>query len=159
MQLVQHYGQKLFAQLWNASRVRFVFDQSEALPEYCQDIPGEADIDHWILTTLRCIQFQELGQTPDLEAGSIPAYTRDGYQRVQELRLTVAEAQFASQFNGVRSIAQIAKNLRLDFKFARLTLFRFLALEIVECWPPATAAKQEKRGFFQGLGKTIGFGD
>ena len=71
------------------------------------------------------------------------------------IQLTVAEAQFASQFNGVRSIAQIAKNLRLDFKFARLTLFRFLALEIVECWPPAAVAKPEKKGFF----KAIGFGD
>jgi DNA-binding response OmpR family regulator len=159
VQLVQHYGQKLFAQLWTARRVRFVFEQSDTLPEYCRDIPGEADIDHWVLTTLRCIQFQELMEIPDTEAGRIPAYTRDGYQRVQGLRLTVAEAQFASQFNGVRSIAQIAKNLRLDFKFARLTLFRFLALEIVECWPAATAVKPEKRSFFQGLGKSIGFGD
>ncbi|HEV2842854.1 MAG TPA: DUF4388 domain-containing protein [Chthoniobacterales bacterium] len=159
VQLVQHYGQKLFAQLWTAPRVRFVFQQSETLPDYAQDVPGEPDIDHWILTTLRCIQFQELGQIPDLDAGSIPAYTRDGFKRVQQLRLTVAEAQFASQFNGVRSMAQIAKNLRLDFKFARLTLFRFLALEIVECWPPTPAVKQEKRGFFQGLGKSIGFGD
>lgn len=157
--LVQHYGQKLFAQLWTARKVRFVFEQSETLPEYCQDVPGEADIDHWILTTLRCIQFQELVETPETDPGRIPAYTRDGYERVQQLRLTVAEAQFASQFNGVRSIAQIAKNLRLDFKFARLTLFRFLALEIVECWPPASVVKQEKRGFFQGLGKSIGFGD
>ena len=55
----------------------------------------------------------------------------------------------------MNSIAQIAKNLRLDFKFARLTLFRFLALEIVECWPPIVAAKPEKRGFFQ----KIGFGE
>jgi DNA-binding response OmpR family regulator len=154
-QLVQHYGQKLFAQLWTAPRVRFVFEQDEALPDYSREIPGEADIDHWILTTLRCLQIQELGQVPDLESGCVPAYTRDGFQRVQQLRLTVAEAQFASQFNGVRSIAQIAKNLRLDFKFARLTLFRFLALEIVECWPPAAVAKPEKRGFF----KSIGFGD
>jgi len=159
VQLVQHYGQKLFAQLWTAPRVRFVFEQSETLPDYAKDVTGEADIDHWILTTLRCIQFQELGQIPDLDAACIPAYTRDGFKRVQELRLTVAEAQFASQFNGVRSVAQIAKNLRLDFKFARLTLFRFLELEIVECWPPAPAAKQEKRGFLQGLGKSIGFGD
>jgi DNA-binding response OmpR family regulator len=153
VQLVQHYGQKLFAQLWTAKKVRFVFEQSEALPDFCNDVPGEADIDHWALTTLRCIQFQELGDTTEIESGSIPAYTRDGYERVQKLRLTVAEAQFASQFNGVRSIAQIAKNLRLDFKFARLTLFRFLALEIVECWPPMVAgAKPEKRGFFQKLG-------
>jgi hypothetical protein len=153
VQLVQHYGQKLFAQLWTAAKVRFVFEQSETLPEFSSDVPGEEDIDHWALTTLRCIQFQELGDTPDIESGSVPAYTRDGYERVQKLRLTVAEAQFASQFNGVRSVAQIAKNLRLDFKFARLTLFRFLALEIVECWPPAAAsAKPEKRGFFQKFG-------
>ncbi len=153
VQLVQHYGQKLFAQLWTAERVRFVFEQSDTLPDFCNEVPGEADIDHWALTTLRCIQFQELGETPEIESGSIPAYTRDGYERVQNLRLTVAEAQFASQFNGARSVAQIAKNLRLDFKFARLTLFRFLALEIVECWPPAaTTAKPERRGFFQKLG-------
>jgi DNA-binding response OmpR family regulator len=153
VQLVQHYGQKLFAQLWTAKKVRFVFEQSETLPDFCNDVPGEEDVDHWALTTLRCIPFQELGETPEIESGSIPAYTRDGYERVQNLRLTVAEAQFASQFNGVRSVAQIAKNLRLDFKFARLTLFRFLALEIVECWPPTTAAaKPERRGFFQKLG-------
>ena len=153
VQLVQHYGQKLFAPLWTAKKVRFVFETSETLPEYASDVPGEEDIDHWILTTLRCIQFQELGDTPEIESGSVPAYTRDGYERVQNLRLTVAEAQFASQFNGVRSVAQIAKNLRLDFKFARLTLFRFLALEIVECWPPAAAGpKPEKRGFFQKFG-------
>jgi DNA-binding response OmpR family regulator len=153
VQLVQHYGQKLFAQLWTAKKVRFVFEQSETLPEFCSDVPGEEDIDHWALTTLRCIQFQELGEMPEIESGSVPAYTRDGYERVQNLRLTVAEAQFASQFNGVRSVAQIAKNLRLDFKFARLTLFRFLALEIVECWPPTAAtAKPEKRSFFQRFG-------
>lgn len=153
VQLVQHYGQKLFAQLWTAKKVRFVFETADTLPEFCNDVPGEADIDHWALTTLRCIQLGELSDTVEIESGSIPAYTRDGYDRVQKLRLTVAEAQFASQFNGVRSVAQIAKNLRLDFKFARLTLFRFLALEIVECWPPAVVgAKPEKRGFFQKLG-------
>ncbi len=153
VQLVQHYGQKLFAQLWTAQKVRFVFEQSTALPEYSREVPGEEDIDHWALMTLRCIQFQDLDDSSEIESGSIPAYTRDGYERVQKLRLTVAEAQFASQFNGVRSVAQIAKNLRLDIKFARLTLFRFLALEIVECWPPSSAAaKPEKRGFFQKFG-------
>ena len=152
-------GEKLFAQLWTGKKIRFTFEQTETLPEYCGEVPGEADIDHWILGTLRCIQFHELLEIPETEPGRIPAYTCDGYQRVQELRLTAAEAQFASQFNGVRSIAQIAKNLRLDFKFARLTLFRFLALEIVECWPPTSAAQPEKRSFFQNLGRSIGFGN
>src|SRR5262249_5359620 len=148
-QLVQHYGQKLFAQLWTGKTVRFLFDQTDTLPTYCQDIPPEPDVDQWVLSTLRCIQSHELLDSPETEIDRIPAYTRNGYERVQELRLTVAEAQFASQFNGLRSIAQIAKNLRLDVKFARLTLFRFLALEIVECWPPTAAVKQEKRGFLQ----------
>src|SRR5204863_8693982 len=116
-------------------------------------------IDQWALTTLRFVQYQELNVKLMSDMSSIPAYTRDGYERVQHLRLTVAEAQFASQFNGTRSIAQIKKNLRLDVKFARLTLFRFLALEIVECWPPTSAVKQEKRGFLRSLGKSIGFGD
>jgi len=40
----------------------------------------------------------------------------------------------------------ISKNLRLDIKFARLSLFRFLALEIVECWPPELPLKTEGRG-------------
>lgn len=149
VQLVQHYGQKLFAQLWTAPRVRIMFAQSAELPAYAHDVPAENDVDHWALSTLRFIQFQELGTQADYDPASVPAYTRDGFERVQRLRLTVAEAQFASQFNGARSIAQIAKNLRLDLKFARLTLFRFLALEIVECWPPAVVGvKQEKRGMF-----------
>ena len=149
VQLVQHYGQKLFAQLWTAPRVRILFEQMPELPAYAQDLPPEDDVDHWALGTLRFIQFTELGTQADYDPAAIPAYTRDGFERVQRLRLTVAEAQFASQFNGSRSIAQIAKNLRLDLKFARLTLFRFLALEIVECWPPAVAsAKPEKRSVF-----------
>ena len=150
MQLVQHYGQKLFSQLWT-DRVRFMFEQ-EALPDYANDLQtSEDNIDQWALSTLRFVQYQELGEKTIVDPMSVPAYTRDGFERVQELRLTVAEAQFASQFNGSRSIAQISKNLRLDIKFARLTLFRFLALEIVECWPAQVSAKPESRGGLRGI--------
>jgi hypothetical protein len=105
------------------------------------------------------IQFQDIADRADYAPASIPAYTRDGFERVQNLRLTVAEAQFASQFNGSRSIQQIAKNLRLDLKFARLTLFRFLALEIVECWPPSAGTKPEHKGVLQRLTHAIGLGE
>jgi DNA-binding response OmpR family regulator len=57
-QLVQHYGQKLFAQLWTAERVRFTFEQSSNLPSYAGELAVEPDIDHWELATLRLIQFQ-----------------------------------------------------------------------------------------------------
>lgn len=151
LQLVQHYGQKLFAQLWTAEKVRFVFEQGD-LPAYTNDVPrAEDNIDQWALSTLRFVQYQELGKDALVDQTCVPAYTRDGYDQVQQLRLTDAEAQFASQFNGSRSIAQISKNLRLDIKFARLTLFRFLALEIVECWPAQLAPKAEGRGGFRGL--------
>ncbi len=158
-QLIHHYGHKLFANLWTASQVRFIFSQTGELPAWASGFPAESDTDHWALATLRLIQFPEIGSKMTYEQNWIPAYTRDGFERVQNLRLTVAEAQFASQFNGVRSIQQIAKNLRLDLKFARLTLFRFLALEIVECWPPNTAAKPEKKGVFQRFSRSIGMGE
>jgi DNA-binding response OmpR family regulator len=151
LQLVHHYGQKLFAQLWAAERVRFVFEQQD-LPGYANDLPQiEDNVDQWALSTLRFVQYQELGRRASVEPTCVPAYTRDGYERVQQLRLTDAEAQFASQFNGSRSIAQISKNLRLDIKFARLSLFRFLALEIVECWPAQLAPKPESRGGLRGI--------
>ena len=150
LQLVQHYGQRLFSQLWT-DRVRFMFEQHE-LPGYAAQLAAsDEDIDQWALTTLRFIQYQQLNVKLMPEMSSIPAYTREGYERVQNLRLTVAEAQFASQFNGARSIQQITKNLRLDIKFARLTLFRFLALEIVECWPGQVADKAESRGGIRGI--------
>jgi hypothetical protein len=157
-QLVQHHGQKLFAQLWNAQYVRFSFRQG-TLPDSASALADDSDVDQWTLATLRFVQFPHLGSRAYYDPASIPAYTRDGFERIQNLRLTVAEAQFASQFNGVRSVQQIAKNLRLDLKFASVTLFRFLALEIVECWTPSAAAGQERKGIFQKLGQAIGLGE
>lgn len=142
LQLVEQYGQRLFGRLWT-DRVRFTFAERQ-LPDYARDLPASREsIDQWALSTLRLVQSQELNTEELSDISAVPAYTRDGYERVQELRLTVAEAQFASQFNGSRSLAQIAKNLRLDMKSVRLTLFRFLALELVECWPAPLAQKRE----------------
>ena len=159
LQLVQHYGQKLFAQQWSAPRVRFAFEQTSELPDFTNDIPAEDDIEHWMLSTLRFVQAQDVADKANYDPASIPAYTRDGFERIQKLRLTVAEAQFASQFNGSRSIAQIARNLRLDLKFARLTLFRFVELEIVECWPPGGSEKAARGSVFKRLGRSIGIGE
>jgi len=159
VQLVQHYGQKLFAELWTAPHVRFLFERNREFPGYASELAPEPDVDHWALASLRFIQFQDLGAQTKFDPACIPAYTKEGFERVQNLKLTVAEAQFASQFNGVRSVQQIARNLRLDLKFARLTLFRFLALEIVECWPSTIAAKPEKKSIFQRFTRSIGGGE
>ena len=149
-ELVQHHGQKLFSQLWT-EQVRFVFEQV-ALPDWASELATSKEgVDQWALSTLRFVQYQALSEKALADSSAIPAYTLDGFERVQHLRLTVAEAQFASQFNGTRSVAQISKNLRLDIKFARLTLFRFLTLEIVQCWPAQVAEKPESRAGLRGI--------
>jgi hypothetical protein len=151
--LMRHYGQLVFSQLWSAPNVWIMFEKNAELLSGFGDVTGDPDVDDWSLETLRLIQ------NPDQPAGfdpaSIPAYTKEGFDRVQKLKLTSDEAQFASQFNGARSVQQIAKNLRLDLKSARQLLFRFVALEIIECWPASTAAKSEPKG---GMGRLFGRG-
>ena len=148
MELMQHYGQELFSKLWTAPRAWITFEKNADPFGDVTDMPGE-NVSDWALETLRLVQKSD--QPGNFDTASIPAYTKDGFEQVQNLKLTSDEAQFASQFNGARSAQQIAKNLRLDLKSARQLLFRFLALEIVECWPASTAAKPEQRSFFQRL--------
>jgi hypothetical protein len=151
--LIRHQGQMLFSQLWSARNVWIMFEKNAELLGGFGDVTGDPDVDDWSLETLRLVQNPE--QPEGFDPASIPAYTREGFDRVQKLKLTSDEAQFASQFNGVRSMQQIAKNLRLDLKSARQLLFRFVALEIVECWPASTTAKPEPKG---GMGRLFGRG-
>jgi hypothetical protein len=153
VEMVQHYGQRLFSQLWAVPRVWIMFEKNAEILSDAGDVPGDTNVDDWALESLRLVR--NLDQPLSFEPASIPAYTKDGYERIQKLRLTADEAQFASQFNGVRSVQQIAKNLRLDLKSAHLMLFRFLALEIVECWPASTATEPESKSLFQRLKRSI----
>ena len=146
-------GQLLFSKLWSAPNVWIMFEKNAELLGGFGDVTGDPDVDDWSLETLRLVQ--NLEQPGGFDPASIPAYTREGFDRVQKLKLTSDEAQFGSQFNGARSVQQIAKNLRLDLKSARQLLFRFVALEIVECWPSGTAAKPEPKA---GMGRLFGRG-
>jgi len=149
--LMREHGQKLFSELWTAPRVWIMFEKNADALSAMADLPGDPNVRDWVLETLRLVQNPE--QQGTFDPASIPAYTKDGFERVQRLKLTSDEAQFASQFNGARTVQQIAKNLRLDLKSARQLLFRFVALEIVECWPGSTAAKPQKQSFFKRLGR------
>jgi hypothetical protein len=153
MELAQHYGQKLFSQFWLAPRVWLMFEKNVELPSGGNDVTPEADVDDWALESLRFVQ--DISEHMGFDPRTIPAYTKDGFERVRKLQLTSDEAQFASQFNGVRSVQQIAKNLRLDLKLARLTLFRFVALEVVECWPASTAPPPERKSILRRVTRLI----
>src|SRR5438445_5002105 len=146
-ELMRHYRQKLFSELWTAPRAWIMFEKNADLLSDVADIPGEPNVRDWALETLRLIQNPD--QPASFDPTSIPAYTKDGFERVQRLKLTADEAQFASQFNGARSVQQIAKNLSLDLKSAQQLLFRLLAPELVECWPSSTEAKPERPTFLQ----------
>jgi hypothetical protein len=154
LELVQHYGLRLFSQLWTAPRVWIMFEKNAELLGDVGDVPAEANADDWALESLRLVG--NVDQPLSFEPASIPGYTKDGYERIQKLTLTADEAQFASQFNGVRSVQQIAKNLRLDLKSAHWMLFRFLALEVVECWPASAATEPESKSVFQRFKRSIG---
>ena len=149
--LIRHQGQLLFSQLWSAPNVWIMFEKNVELLGDFGDVTGDPDVDDWSLETLRLVPTPE--QSGGFDPASVPAYTREGFDRVQKLKLTSDEAQFSSQFNGARSVQQIAKNLRLDLKSARQLLFRFVALEIVECWPSSTTAKPEPKA---GMGRLFG---
>ena len=146
LQLVGHYGQELFAHLWTASQARFVFEQTSDLPDFTRDVSSENDMEDWMLRTLRFVEVEDVADKTNYDVSWIPTYTRHGRERVEKLQLSVKEAQFTSQLDGARSIAQVARNLRLDLKFARLIVFRFVELEAVECWPPADSDKTERGG-------------
>lgn len=151
LELMRQYGQKLFSQLWADPRVWIMFEKNADLLTNASDLPGEPNVRDWALETLRLVE--NIDEAAHFDPASIPAYTKNGFERVQKLSLTPDEAQFASQFNGTRSVQQIAKNLRLDLKTARQMLFRFVALEIVECWPASTVAKPEQQSIFQRFGR------
>ena len=75
------------------------------------------------------------------DLAGIPAYTRDGYERIQRLNLTDLENAFASLVNGQRNLQTIAGRLRLSPESAYLLLFRFTMQEAMEYWPPAVIAE------------------
>jgi hypothetical protein len=152
LDLIRQHGQLLFSKLWSAPNVWIMFEKNAELLGGFGDVTGDPDVDDWSLETLRLVNPEQAG---GFDPASIPAYTREGFDRVQKLKLTSDEAQFGSQFNGARSVQQIAKNLRLDLKSARQLLFRFIALEIVECWPASTIAKAEPKA---GVGRFFGRG-
>jgi len=81
---------------------------------------------------------------------SIPLH-RDGYDRIR-ICGHGCEAQFeVDSLTAVQSVAQICENLRLDLKFGRANLFRFLGWKLwsAACRP---AGKPERKGFSSGSG-------
>src|SRR5438128_12623363 len=94
-ELAQHYGQKLFSQLWPAPRVWLMFEKSVELTSGGSEVTPEPDVDDWALESLRF--GQDIGEHPGFYARAIAAYTKDGFDRVRKLQLKSDEAHVASK--------------------------------------------------------------
>src|SRR5206468_10053753 len=53
VELMQHYGQKLFSQLWTAPRARIIFEKDADLLTDVAEMPAKANVSDWALETLR----------------------------------------------------------------------------------------------------------
>ena len=139
---VHRLGLETFAPLWIGRRLSFEYERLPALPEWAARYTGPlVDVEEWIASTLRCIEVDDVPVPAQEDLAGIPAYTRDGYERIQRLNLTDLENAFASLVNGQRNLQTIAGRLRLSPESAYLLLFRFTMQEAMEYWPPAVIAE------------------
>src|SRR5207245_10143752 len=84
--LMRHYGQMLFSQLWSAPNVWIMFEKNAELLSGFGDLTGDPDVDDWSLETLRLVQHPDLPAAFD--PASIAAYSIYGLVPVKNLKLS-----------------------------------------------------------------------
>ncbi len=136
LQWTDRLGQVAFAPFWVGARANFEFEILPVFPDWLSRYDGRpTDVDDWISATLRCIGPDVLGEPSHEILAGVPAYTRSGYEFVQQLNLTDLEREFAGAVNGITSLSDISAQLGLPHAAAHALLFRFRALEAMELWP------------------------
>jgi twitching motility two-component system response regulator PilH len=134
--LCQECGLALFAQVWTAPRARFEFEAQAAPPSFTTGLPlFTGVIGEWAMETLRRVGSESASAMAWGEPTGIPAYTRRGYERIQQIPLNDEEVAFAALIGPTTSLAQIADSLQIDTETAQRILHRFLCLEIFDYWP------------------------
>lgn len=129
-------GLRSFAPLWTSPRLRFDFEAHAALPDFCARLePFTGGIDEWAMSSLRLVGDEALSALAWGDLTGIPAFTRGGWERIQEVPLLAEEIAFAGQVDGAASLLDIALALQLEAETAQLILYRFLLLEIFDYWP------------------------
>lgn len=132
--LCENYGLRLFSQVWTAVRPQVKFQSRRTrLPWHIKPYAGT--MDEWAMDTLRQIGDEFLSSLAWGEPTGIPAYTRQGYDRIQEIALTDEELAFANLVSPRNSLQTIARTLDADIKEAQRILFRFWCMGIYEYWP------------------------
>ncbi len=130
-------GAKLLSNVWTAGRVHFEFEAMDSLPDLHGPIKAfSGGMDAWMLESLRHVGDQALSALAWGDLSGVPIYTRHGYERIQQIKLTREEANFLGQV-GSSTLAEMATAVKISPERAQEILFRFLSLEIFEYWPAA----------------------
>lgn len=133
--LCRQTGYRLFAPLWTAPGVTFNF-ASQALPAFAaEQIAFAGTMSEWAMESLRFIGDDFRSAMAWGEPTGIPAYTRKGYERIQQIPLSNEELAFAGHINPQHSLAKIAANMKTDVDHAQRILHRFMCLEVFDYWP------------------------
>lgn len=128
---------EIFSRVWTAFKAPYQFIDGAQRPPWTQDLPPyDGTISDWALESLRYV---EAGCHRDLVTSGgengIAAYSRKGYDRIQQLLLNEEEAAFARLVGPNRTLTEIAAILQIEMEEAQKILFRFLALEVFDYWP------------------------
>ncbi len=128
-------GWRLFAPAWSAARGRFHFVTS-ALPEFVAGRPGfRGSMTAWSLESLRRVRFEHLGRVTWCRSSGVPAFTRAGFERIQQISLNDDEVRFAELLQSPLTLEAIAARMNVSLEAAQHLLNRFVCLEICEFWP------------------------
>lgn len=132
----QLLGLRLFAPLWTAPRTQFSFEPNHPLPPGCSYLPAyTGTMMQWAMESLRLVGEHLRSDLPWAEPTGIPAYTRKGFERIQQLQLTASERAFAEFIQPTHSLAAIAAAMKVEVAHAQRILHQFLRLEILDSWP------------------------
>ncbi len=133
--MVREHGHRLFSALWTLGRIPFEFERMDVLPEFAAKFPAASeDADNWVLLALRHAKLERLPAGLRVDPNGSPVYTRRGAELIQRLKLTEAEARFASAVNGAESLFSLAKRTGCGMPEALALVFRFTTLGVMDYW-------------------------
>jgi CheY-like chemotaxis protein len=142
LNLCMEHGYKLFSRAWTHRGARFEFEDLAQLPEFCRYLPvHKGSMDQWCFETLRRIGDESLTALAWGEPSGIPAFTRRGYDRIQQIPLSKEEMAFVGYATAGYNLEQIAQQMGIAVEHAQRILFRFLAMEIFDYWPAAALGR------------------
>ncbi len=133
----QQHGLKLFARVWESEKVSYEFEMLNTLPEFVTKLPSYSDSTYqWALVSMRSMETGNQRSTRRLHVSGVPAYTPEGYELIQRLKLTESEATFASSVDNARTVEEIANLTKIPVRQAQRELQKFVLLQVMDYWPP-----------------------